>query len=153
MTSGQKEAVRPCHGVSESLRAECLVVARRNAATSFYESIGGDAAMRRLADAFIRSASADSHLAPLLGADPLGVADRLNHHLVAYWSGRPPDGREAEPGRSAGSPQIGPEAERAWRTHLRAATSAAVMDPAAEAAVWDRLSNLGFRSTLGFRLI
>src|SRR5436305_4462307 len=89
-TMHSPSTVWPAHGVSDALRRDCLNLARRNSAPTFYGSLGGDPAMRKLADQFVAAAADNPHLRPLLGAEAAAVADRLYATLVAYWGGRPP---------------------------------------------------------------
>ena len=76
-TMHSPSTVWPAHGVSDALRRDCLNLARRNSAPTFYGSLGGDPAMRKLADQFVAAAADNPHLRPLLGAEAAAVADRL----------------------------------------------------------------------------
>jgi hemoglobin len=137
----------PCHGASAGLLAESARRLRWNAATTFYQAIGGDAAMRRVADAFVASAASDTDLAGLFGprahqVELAGCGERLYRHLVGYWGG---GGQQDGPPPRYRELKIDAVAGRAWLSHLRAAAAHADLDPPVRDMMTEHLSRLGFR--------
>jgi hemoglobin len=127
------------------MRDACLQAARRNSAPTFYDSLGGDPVMRKLADHFIAGAAADPELRPLLGADPRAVADRLYATLVAYWGGGRPLGSGSAETELRRAKWVPPQsAEAAWLARLRSAAGSVGCAPASHAVLSEYVSRLGF---------
>lgn len=114
-----------------------------DAATSFYEQIGGHATFVRLVDVFYAGVAADEVLRPMYPEEDLGpAADRLRMFLEQYWGG------PSTYSQQRGHPRlrmrhvpfhVNPDARDRWLQHMRAAVDALELSALHQATLWDYL--------------
>ena len=105
-----------------------------------YDAIGGEAAFRRLVDAFYDRVTADAVLRPLYPEEDLGPArDRLRLFLEQYWGGpttySDTRGHPRLRMRHATFP-VGTEQIAAWLRCMRGALDEVALDPEHDARLW-----------------
>lgn len=110
------------------------------AATSFYDEIGGMETIRRIVDRFYEGVANDEVLQPMYPEEDLRpAAERLTLFLAQYWGG-PTTYQERR-----GHPRlrmrhvpytVNSEARDRWLTHFRAGLDAAGLTPEQDAQFW-----------------
>ena len=113
------------------------------AATTFYDQVGGHPTFARLVDAFYAGVAGDDLLRPMYPEEDLGPArDRLLMFLEQYWGG--PTTYSEQRGhprlRMRHAPfRITPTARDRWVALMRAAVDSLALPPLQEATLWDYL--------------
>jgi hemoglobin len=107
---------------------------------NFYESVGGKATFKALADKFYQGVASDDVLRPMYPEHDLGpAAERLQLFLEQYWGG-PATYQELR-----GHPRlrmrhqpfkINPLARERWLLHMRAAVDSLNLPPLKDAELW-----------------
>jgi hemoglobin len=110
---------------------------------SFYETIGGEPAFRRLVRRFYQEVAADPELRPVYPSRDLGPAEEhLRLFLIQYWGG------PATYNETRGHPRlrmrhahfaIGAAERDAWLRHMRTALDELELDAAHDTQLWDYL--------------
>jgi len=114
-----------------------------DAATTFYEAVGGEPTFRRLVHDFYAGVAGDPELRAIYPEEDLsGAEDRLGLFLIQYWGG--PHTYSDQRGhprlrmRHAGF-HVGPRARDAWLRHMRVAVDNLDLPDHAEDLLWDYL--------------
>lgn len=113
------------------------------AATTFYDAVGGEPTFRKLVDEFYAGVAEDPVLRPLYPEEDLGpAAERLRLFLIQYWGGpRTYSALRGHPRlRLRHMPfRIGPAERDAWLRHMRRAVESLDLTPEQEETLWEYL--------------
>lgn len=115
---------------------------------SFFETIGGEPAFRKLVDEFYAGVAGDPLLRPMYPEEDLGpAADRLALFLMQYWGG--PTTYSQQRGhprlRMRHAPfRVGPVERDAWLAHMRRAVDSLDLPAEADRALWDYLERAAY---------
>ena len=114
-----------------------------DAASSFYDQVGGHELFARLVHVFYREVREDAVLAPMYPQDDFdGAERRLCMFLEQYWGG--PTTYSQERGhprlRMRHVPyHVNPDARDRWLSHMRTALDELQLSPLHDTALWDYL--------------
>jgi len=118
------------------------------AATSFYEAVGGEPTFRKLVSEFYAGVADDPLLRPLYPEEDLGPAtERLTLFLMQYWGG--PNTYSAQRGhprlRMRHAPfRIGPAERDAWLRQMRRAVDSLQLPAEQDKVLWDYLERAAY---------